>query len=754
MVTPQKLVAQLLIATMLAAPLRAQSPSAQPAPQNAAPQDLGPYTLKVESDLVLVNLVVRDKQGNLVRGLTRDDFTLLEDGNAQHVASFDFVQIAGPQAVAAPAPSSPAPVLSSGAKPAAKAPVIGKDLADPSDKRLIVIFFDFSGMEVDEIERSVEAALKYVDTRMTPSDLVAVTSFGNALTLDQDFTTDKELVRKALKRYTASSGNAGLEAGGTGDAEGTGESGNAFAADDSDFNTYNTDRKLQALQSLADAMSGIRYKKSIVYFSGALTRGLDNQAQLRSTINAAIRANVSIYSVSSTGLEALPPGGGAQSASLRGTGAYSGAGMRAQFDQNFSGTETLVTLAQDTGGKAFLDTNDFGPAFDKIQEDTAAYYLIGYRSSNKLKDGRYRKITVRTTRKDVKLEFRSGYFAAKDYAHFNREDKEAQMQSELESELPQTDLSVYLAGAWFRLDDQRFFVPVSLVVPGSQVPFVKESDQDKATLDIIGQVREADSKFPVGNVRETVKLALSSGRNVARKNVQYNTAFVLAPGRYLLKFVLRENATGKLGSFEAGLTIPDLRKLPQKNAVKMSSVVLSSQIEPLAKAQKDNPLAREGRQLLINVAHVFTPEQHLYLYYEVYDPAPAQAMAQPTQRLQQTAQNPAQSAQPSASPQQPAPPAAAPPKPKHPVRVLSSVLFLNEKTKVFDTPLVEVQELSTDRKAAVFQLDIPLAKLRPGQYTCQVNVIDDASGTFTFPRFTIMVREASAPLAPSSPGRQ
>src|SRR6185436_12326843 len=89
-------------------------------------------------------------------------------------------------------------------------------------------------------------------------------------------------------------------------------------------------------------------------------------------------------------------------------------------------------------------------------------------------------------------------------------------------------------------------------------------------------------KVPVGQLRDTVKLAVDSTQQVRRKNVQYNTGFVLAPGSYHLKFIVRENQTGRMGSFETDVQIPDLRKAP----LRMSSVVLSSLRAPVANAPK------------------------------------------------------------------------------------------------------------------------------------------------------------------------
>src|SRR5205085_9682758 len=199
----------------------------------------------------------------------------------------------------------------------------------------------------------------------------------------------------------------------------------------------------------------------------------------------------------------------------------------------------------------------------------------------------------------------------------NRTDREQQIQDELASDLPATDVAVYAGASYFRRDDSHYLLAVSIVVPGSQIPFVQEKDKDNATLDIAGEVLESN-KFPVGHLRDTVKLAVDSTRQVRRKNVQYNTGFVLAPGSYHLRFVVRENQTGRMGAFEMDVQVPDLRKAP----LKMSSVVLSSLRTPAVnKKGAPNPLVRDQMETGPNITHVFTSDQHLYLQYEVYDAA-------------------------------------------------------------------------------------------------------------------------------------
>jgi VWFA-related protein len=662
--------------------------------------------------LVLVNVTVRDKDGNAVKDLKREDFTVLEDNKPQQIASFD---LENTDAVA-PTSMAEIPLLGTNQASRGTAALPQTGSASPlKDRRLIILFFDLSSMQPEEIDRSVKAADKYVDTQMAPPDLVAVISLGSQLVVHQDFTSDRVLLKKTLAGFNAGAGQ-GFEAGSTGTTEGAPDSGQSFTVDDTEYNIFNTDRRLEALKSVADRLSRVEEKKSLIYFSSGMDRtGIENQSELRAATNAAVRANLSIYTMDVRGLQAMVPGGEAQNASLRGTSPYSGAATLNQYNSNFTTQETLVTLAGDTGGRAFLDSNDFGRVFRGVQQDTSIYYLLGYHSNNPARDGRFRRITVRVKRPGLKLDFRRGYYAPADFQHSTQEDRERQLDEELASDLPNTDLPVYLSPAYFRISDGRFYVAVSLVVPGSQIPFTHNNDQDRATLDVLGVVGDPERR-PMGQVRDTVKLSLNTSQLVQRKNVQYNTGFVLPPGKYHLKFVVRENQTGRLGSFETDLTVPDLKSVP----VKMSSVVLASQIQPAGKHKSDNPLVRDGSEVIPSVTHVFSAGQHLYFYYEVYDPA------------HQAAEG---GAKPGAT--------------KPGIHLLTSVAFFRGNTKAYETPIVVSDQLNEPgRRAAVFQLDVPLASLTPGFYTCQINVIDDAAGQFRFPRLALLVRQqAPAPIS-------
>ncbi|CAN5591704.1 hypothetical protein BH10ACI4_BH10ACI4_32410 [soil metagenome] len=706
----QGYIAALMVCLMIAAPVAG---TAQQQANN------GTFTLKVRTDIVLTNVVVRDKKtGAVVKGLKASDFTVLENGKPQKIASFDYQNV------------DEAAVLNEKTTVSGKASIadlLNRNLAaDPAqlrDHRLIVMFFDLSSMQPEDIDRAVEAGKDYVNKKMQPADLVSLVSLSPSLTMDQDFTSNKGALVKGLSKYNGSEGAGFANGNEGGNSDATADDGSSFTADDSEYNSLNTDRELYAIRTIAKSLERVDQRKSMLYFSGGLTRqGIENQASMRAATNAAVKANMAIYSVDSRGLEALPPVGNASTGSLRGNAAYSGKAMQGQLDSNFASQETLGTLSSDTGGKAFFDSNDFAPAFQQVQHDTEAYYIVGFRSSNVARDGSYRHLTVKLNRSDVKIDYRPGYYAPADFQHSKTEDREIQLTEQLRSDLPAIDVALYLQALYFRLSDNSFFVPVSLIVPGSQIPFVKNGDRDKANIDIVGQVKNAQG-IAVGNIRDTVKLALDASQQVQRKNIQYSTGFTLAPGRYHLKFVVRENQTGRMGSFETDLQVPDMKKTP----LKLSSIVLSSQQTPNTKKAGPggaNPLVRDGVEWIPNIPHVFRQDQHLYFLYEIYDPS-----------------HPKNAPTPAASP-------GLTRRDSGPVRVLTSIEFLMGGVKVYETPLVEATKVNVPERGAVaFQFDVPLAQLKPGTYVCQVNVIDDAGGSFTFPRLALMVQAPAIPIA-------
>jgi VWFA-related protein len=641
--------------------------------------------------VVVVDVVVRDKSGAIVRGLTANDFELREDNRPQQIRSFDFEEVTTAPAAPLPAPALLTDAARSPTPPAAApspAPVRRQDLAG---RRLVVLLFDLSSMQPDELDRAGQAAVDYVDHQMTPSDLVAVASIDTTLDVLTDFTSDHETVKQALAHFTAVDGVAFDTP--AAETAATDEAGGATGGS-AEYDVFNNDARLRAIKTLADALAPVDQKKAILYFSSGMARsGSDNQVELRTAISAAVRANVSLYPVDTRGLQAMVPGGDATRASSFTRGAFSGSSVRGQLDQLAASQETLQTLASDTGGKAFTDSNDFGAAFTQVIRDTSGYYLLGYSSTNDVKDGRFRRITVRVKRPDLRVEARNGYYAERDFAHTGRQDRERELQEQLASPVSSTDIPVFLSAGWFRLAADRYYVPLSVAIPSDAIRSPAASNAANE-LDVLGAVRDEQGR-PVGRIRQTLKLT-SDG---TAKQVLYQSGLALPPGRFSAKVVVRDNTSGAVGSFETGVFVPDLRRAP----VKVSSVTLSTQLRPVeARMRSESPLVRDGVEILPSLTHVVDRAQKMYFYYEVYEPdAPAGGTSS----------------------------------------VKTSLTFYRGTVKVFETPLVERTGLDApDRRAAVFQFEVPASGFQPGLYTCQVNIVDDVAGRFAFPRLAVYVR--------------
>ena len=651
-------------------------------------------------NLVLVDVVVRDRKGAVVTGLKSDDFQLIEDGKPQQILSFAFEEIsrtARPiERASVLAVASPAAAANTAPGVVSPVPLKSEDVAG---HRLLTLLFDTSSMQPEDIQKAADSAIKWVNAEMSPADLVAVASIGSSLQILSDFTADKEQVQSALQTLSGASGTAftAVDASTAATDETAAQTDDSTTTDVSaqELDTFNNDVRLRALKTLAEALAPIQQKKAILYFSAGMQRnGTDNQVELRAAVNAAVRANVAIYPVDARGLQAIVPGGSARQGSRGGLSAFTGSAVASQFSTLAAQQETLTTLAADTGGTAFLDSNDFGEAFGQVTKDISSYYILGYSSTNGDKDGRYRRITVRLRGKsDAKVEAREGYYADRDFAHTVKGDREVQLLEQLAMQIPATDVPLFVTAGWFRLATDRYYVPVSVAVPGSAVPLAK--GPEKVTLDVAGTVRD-ERNFPVGRIRDTMTVPPASTDGLAARQILYQTGVALPPGRFSVKIVVRENSTGRMGTFETRIVVPELKQAP----VKVSSVVLGTQLQNATGRKTESPLVRNGQELVPNLTHIVGRDQRVYFYYEVYDPV-----------------------QEDGAPQ-----------------IHTSLAFYRGRVKVFETAVVERTQIdAASRRAAIFQFEIPAGSFKPGLYTCQVNIVDNIASRFAFPRLELYV---------------
>ena len=695
--------------------------SAKPAAQNNI------VTFKATTELVLVNLTVRDKNGNLVTNLKPSEVSIYEDGKLQHISSFDFENVdAVPVSASASAAAGPAGTVEAGspaakkpAAPAAAAATVPPNSAAAAaaqyrDHRLIVLYFDLTTMQPEDVQNVMQQAEKFVQTKMQPADLAAITTLGDSLQVNQDFTADKASLMRVLRSLNPAT-SSGFADGGDGTTDGTADDGSTFSADDTEFNIANADRSLESMQSVCDMLAPIQQKKSMIYFSSGIQRsGVDNEITLRSAVNSCVKANTAIYSVDAQGLQAMPPGGGATGGSVRGASAFNGGAQSSAFNSQFAQQETISTLSTDTGGKPFLDSNDFGEVYAKVQQDTRSYYLIGYTSTDHAQDGKYRKIQVKISRPGVSVTARPGYYAPRDINHLNTADRQQQLQDELNADVSDHSLDLYLADGYLRLNPFRYYVPVSIVIPGSEIPLHGVNPKATPEVDIAGEVIDQTGR-KLDHITQTIKLTpaiAGPGEQLENKNLQFNSGFLLAPGqKYQIRFAARENQTGQMGAFETVLTIPNFdaptpKGVQPSHNLEMSPVLVGSQLIA-TRPNSENPMTQSGSTLVMDVNHVFSAGQHMYLYYEVYDP-----------KIVGKASGDA-------------------------INLLTNVAFFHGKVKVYESQLLATEKVTDpSRQAAVIQIDIPLNQLKPGYYLAQVNAVDAAAGKFAFPRIPILIQPA------------
>jgi VWFA-related protein len=679
-------------------------------------QDQGLVKFSSDTNLVVVDLYVRDKSGKIIGNLKKDDFVVLEDGKPQTISVFELQKLDSetlPPVVDQPRTlierNAPAPKAAPAKPPVrpAQGPIRFQD------RRLIAIFFDFSSMQPDDQIRAQDAAIKFLRTRMTSSDLVEIMTYGASLKVVEEFTDDRERLIATIKKFQVGAASEMNGLGDTGTAA-EGDDTGSFVADETEFNIFNTDQKLAALESAAHKLAAFPEKKALVYISSGIPKtGVENQSQLRATVNAAVRANVAFYPIDATGLVAEAPSGNASVASPRGTGVFSGTSQRGRTDTRNDQQETLVTLAADTGGKALLDNNDLSLGITQAQKDINSYYILGYYSTNAAKDGRFRRIEVKIKDKalEAKLEYRKGFYADKVFAKFNASDKERQLQDALALGDPVSELPLAIEIDHFRIGRDRYFVPVSVKIPGSAIALAKKGARESVELDFIGQVRDHSGKL-VTAVRDgiTAKLDEAAAAQLGRRSFQYDTGLTLPPGDYTLRFLARENLSGKMGTFETKFTVPNLNM--ETRTLRLSSVIWSSQREPLSaavgaadsnkKEMANHPLVQGGEKLVPSVTRVFRKDQNLYVYLEVYD-------------------------------------AAVDPEQKTPNVSAELTLYQGAK-KTFESNPLQVRKLAENRPGVLpLQFQVPLAKLNAGAYTAQVNVVDDLGRKFAFPRSTLFL---------------
>jgi VWFA-related protein len=696
--------------------LFAAAAAAQQVGQNRdanAPRD---FTLSMKVQLVVETVAVKDKQGNPIQGLTAKDFVVTEDGVPQTIRFAEHQDlVANAQPLAS---SNPKEENLKIYRRLAQSQISPEDAGRERyrNRRLLALYFDMSAMRPADQLRALNAAVHFIRTQMTSVDLVSIMRYNSAsVDVLQDFTAHRDRLLSILQTMIVGKGQDSADEP---DDASSSDTGAAFGQDDAEFNVFNTDRQLSALQTAAQMLGRVPEKKSLIYFAGGLRlNGINNQAQLHATVDAAVKAGVSFWPIDARGLVAEAPLGDATKGSQGNADIYTGAAANAttinfQFSQ-----DTLYTLAGDTGGKALLDANDLDRGIVQAQQAISDYYVIGYYTTNAAHDGKFRRVKIALADNlEAKLDYRQGYYADKEFKRFTTVDKERQLEDALMLENPITELSIAMEIDYFQLNRAEYFVPIVIKIPGRELALAKRGGAEHTLIDFVGEIKDMVGGMTVTNVRDNVSIKLSdaTAAELAHRPIEYDTGFTLLPGKYMIKFLARDDETGRIGTYQTTFVIPNLNK--EEKRIPISSVVLSSQrvelkgaIYDAAKAKERakedavNPLVQGGSKLVPSVTRVFNSGRSMYVYLQAYEPQSTGA-------------------------------------PQNAKSLIAYVSLYSGGTEVFKTAPVAVEPNAATRLGVTpLSFDFGIQRLAAGPYDCQVTVLDPSTSKAAFWRAPILL---------------
>jgi VWFA-related protein len=656
----------------------------------------------VTVNLVLIDVRVTDRNSKPIRELKPEQFTVFEDDKSQKVSTFQYFDVAAIE-TAKTAEPKPIVVPLAGVAPAES---VQQEI---QNRRLIVLFYDMTSMQPDALLRAVKSGEQFLRAQMSPVDLVSVVAFGNQLRVLANFTNNRDALMRAIRAIMPGKDSGLMDfadaAPAPGEEVAAEDASAAFTADETEFNVFNTDRKLSAVVSLSELLRQIPGKKSVILFTSGITQtGEENRSQLDAAVDAANRSNVTLYTVDARGLYATIPGGDASMGAALGRAMFTGAAVFRQAEMRHASRDTLATLATDTGGRAFFDLGDFGEVFRRVQEEGTSYYLLGYYNTDSKHDGRWRRVRVKVNVPGAHVQHRQGYYAANDYGTATAEDRQQQLDQAMRAEAPRVDFRVALETTYFRLNEREFFVPVAAKVDSTALEWAEKGGKHEARFDFAAEVRDEQSHRIVSVLQDSIKISLRAERvqQVQRRALLYQGGVILPPGSYRVKFLAREDETGRIGTFEEDLKLPAL----QPARLELSSVLLSSQLEP-GKGNSEvkrralgpdarlkvTPLDVQGGRIVPNVTRVFTTQQKLTVFFQAYWQADLDGS-----------------------------------------KLRAGLVFYRNGAWSSSTPVSPPSQVDTKAHIASFRVELPLDKFQVGQYAVQVITVNTTGEQAAFAR--------------------
>lgn len=652
-------------------------------------------TITVNTQLVIEHVTVRDNRGQVLRGLTSDNFVLTEDASPQQLRVCEFHDLASPRTL--PEGKEPLP-FSKG--------TTGSDNTLQSqwysDHRLLALYFDMSGMAPDDKTRALLAAKKFITSQMSSVDALSIIrNAAGSVDVLQDFTDDRQRLLQVLTRLIAE--DTAIPGGMLPHQSGS-PTDRPFGQDDAEFSLFNTNRQLSVLQTAIKTLGRVTDKKFLLYFSSGLgLNGITNETQLHAVIDAAVRNGVAVWPIDARGLVAEAPFGGVdQQVTLDTIHAPEPLSVLNMLERS---RDALYSLGVDTGGRAFFDFNDLSTAMVQAEQSFSSYYVLGYYSTNSATDGKFRTISISLRNSgSASIEYRRGYYAPKHFTKFTGAEKERQLEDALMVDAPLTDLSLSMEIDYFQINRAEYFVPVTIKIPGGDLLTGSHKNGQDLGLDIIGEVKNGLTGRTIVNVRDKVSITLHklSIGTAFVPSLEYDTGFTLLPGQYKVKLLARENSSGKIGTAEAMFRVPNLNRAG--NTVPISSVVMSTQMARLSSAVYDtshsanqtweyalSPLVQNGQKMVPSITRTFGHGRSMHLFFQAYS------------RTQDHDS------------------------------VAAYVMLYHNGTREFETePIIAPSRAGNGLTVASFNFVVDLEALLPGNYDCEVVVLDPNLNRTTF----------------------
>lgn len=584
-------------------------------------------TVRIRTELVQIDVAVKDKQGNLIRNLTREDFEVFEDGKPQQVTHF-----------AIGAANQPAAYLHTEPTGAVKKSVATVTPPPPAQGRHIVLAIDDYHLAAENMAAVKLALTKFIEQEVASADQLALAATSGTLGLYQQFTRDHAIIKRAINRLSLQDrtsahlggvpqisayqaelieqGDPGalqiameelrLRQGKTITAGGRGrrlsDPGNSdegiVRSKARGIVTENAQYTAITLSSLESAIRGLRQlpgRKIIVLLSdGFFTGGGTHFAafDLRRITDAATRAGVVIYAIDARGLVAKPTMGSAADPQNATITQAPEARHRVVHGEIGAKLESLYTLAKDTGGQAFFNNNDLGLGLKRVLEDTAAYYVLAYEPANLARDGRFRKIEVRIpSRPDIKIQTRAGYFApaetpvdaaakkneksAKKLAQEQQETKLNRFRTALNSLTPLRGIPFDLAAHFIHSPPASSLALITARIDATGLSFEQQGNTPRSVLEVVGVVLDERGQT-VNSFSHGFELKRGAG--APQKDLNYHNVVPLAPGLYQVRLAVADGEMKQLGSAADWIEIPDL----SRKSLQLSSIFLAEEGRDLA----------------------------------------------------------------------------------------------------------------------------------------------------------------------------